>query len=172
MDIKNNVYIWVTKVTKDNENDSILDGRAFDDNLGLGEEKRCYHGNINLVSNKVRKKINCDISPIHFSREGIKWLTKGIDNILETPFLLTSNLKIEHKYSGKVYLKPTKEAEEIFKRDGKGIYPVKSINYLGILENNYGSFKVDLFMKNCSDALESEQIVFTEWDIEAGILKI
>ncbi|HOJ78492.1 MAG TPA: hypothetical protein PLZ08_10485 [Bacillota bacterium] len=171
MDINNNVYIWVTDV-KPHDDVYILDGRAFDDEFGFGgQDLRKYSGDILLISCKELIKINGELGLIHISRRGRLW-TLNNNKIPETPFLLTNNININHKYSDMVSMKPSDDALEVFNRDKKGIYPIISDNFIGVITYEDGSTWLDAFSDVGSEIMEKEEVItFSEWDTEAGTIK-
>lgn len=172
MDIKSNVYIWVTDVKPHENGVYILDGRPFDDEFGLGRENsRRYAGDILLTSYKDSINISGELGLIHISHKGTLW-TIDNSNFPDAPFLLTSNIMVKHKYSGIVSMKPSYEAKEVFNRDIKGIYPIVANNFIGVITYENGGIWIDAFSSVGSEILVNEEIItFSEWDTEAGSIK-
>lgn len=171
MDIKGQVYIWVTDV-KLFEEGYILDGRAFDDEFGFGgEDIRRYSGNVLIVSNNGSINLSSEIGLIHISRKGTLW-TLDSKRLSATPFLLTSNTSIKHKYSGYVELQPSNNAKVIFDKFEKGIYPIVSNNFIGVITYENGAIWLDAFSDTNGEILAKEEVVsFSELGVEAGTIK-
>ncbi|HEX9061481.1 MAG TPA: hypothetical protein VF941_14970, partial [Clostridia bacterium] len=116
-------------------------------------------------------KVNGELGLIHISRKGTLW-TLDNSNFPDTPFLLTSNIMVKHKYSGVVSMKPSNDAKEVFRRDGKGIYPIVANNFIGVITYNSGTIWLDAFSDADNEVLEKEEVItFSEWDTEAGTVK-
>jgi len=167
MDISGKLYIWVTEIKPYEDKNYILDGRPFDDEYGFGlEDLRNYSGDILFVSSKEYTKSKVEIGLAHISRKGTLWTLKT-DYLPITPFLMTSNTLIKHKYSGKISLNPSEEAKQIFNNFQSNIYPIVSTDFIGIIVYTNSSWWLEAFSELDKEILTKEQnIILSESSIE------
>lgn len=146
MDINKEMYIWVDAVFHKNEKESIVfDGNSFDDEMGFGMGKRCYEGEfIQLSKDGSVKKIG-EISMIHYSRFGLKWIVNTDNFMMKLPFLLTSNLAMNHVYSGEIHIILTDRAKKKLDQYSDTNISVISENCIANLSIHERSVFMDIF---------------------------
>ncbi|MFD0671908.1 hypothetical protein [Cohnella sp. GCM10027633] len=170
MDTKKHIYIWVTKAEPFEGANFLLDGIAFDGDFGFGDKNsRSYSGQIIMISFDESVISKGEISTIHISRKGFKWVLES-NQTVATPFLLTNNLTLKKSYSGMVSARLTDFFKMVFERAGTGVYPVIASNFLGIL--HYDNASLYLRAYSAEDLkIKNEKLFFSEWDMEIGIVE-
>lgn len=145
MDISREMYIWVDSVfQRREEGGSVFDGYSFDDELGFGLEKREYEGEFLQISKDRKMKTGGKISMIHYSRSGLKWVAYNV-SFLNLPLLITSNLSVNHIYSGEIQLIPSHETEMALKKYPNNNFAVISESCIGNLIFYEKSIWIDVF---------------------------
>lgn len=168
MDTKEKVYIWVNSLSL-SESGAILDGLAFDGDLGFGDDEvREFQGELALYSEAGKIVVDANLSTTHIAKKGTNWLL-DLKELPDAPFLLSNNLSLVGPVKKSIHLKPTKEAEESFVKDGDSEYPIESEGMIGLLDHRSDGDSLILLAE--SEELlnkSSYNLVFSEWEQDAG----
>jgi len=167
-----NIFIWVTDIIED-ENGSILDGIAFDGDLGFGNDDiRNYHGNLAMYSVDDKSVINSDLSIMHIARKGMVWLINS-KKLPSPPFLLCNKLNLVGPFEKLVDAKLTSGAEQSLESGGYGEYPIYTEEVIGLLNYQDSYYSIIMF----SESKESLTKLYfepylSEWDMKLGKLTV
>lgn len=171
MDIHQYMYLWITESEPFENGGYLLDGLAFDGDFGFGSDgTRSYRGDLTLLTQSESMAIMGEVSTIHISRKGVKWVLET-ERILSPPFLLTNNLDINIQFYGKVKADLTDFSRMIFDRDRRGSYPIAGSNFLGIVSYDNSSLLLQAYSEN-EISINSEKVFFSEWDEEMGTVNL
>lgn len=176
MDINKEMYIWVDTIfQKDIKKGIVIDGNSFDDELGFGMEKRNYEGEFIQLSKDGTVKNFGEISMIHYSRFGLKWIVNANDFAMKLPFLLTNNLTMNHIYSGKICITLTHEAKRKLEKHSDANFAVISENCIANLSTHGEFIFMDIFTdrKNLKFTdLSKEHFCFEGYDDCIGEINV
>lgn len=175
MDINKQMYIWVDTIFRENVDGSgiVVDGNAYGDELGFGMDKRDYTGQFIQISQEGKTNDYGKIDMIHFSRFGLKWNVDSKIPFSKIPFLMTSNLEVNHIFSGEIYLKPSTNAQSVFEKFSNRNFPIVSKKCIGNLNIKESKFYIDVFSDSKIDKSDilNEAFCFAGYDDIIGILK-
>lgn len=162
MDINNHMYLWIDTIVKENQdgNGIIMDGDAYDDELGFGADKRRYEGKFVQVSKEGRIEGNGRIDMVHYLHKGLMWNASNISLALKPPFVITDNLRLRHVFSGYILLTPSINAEEVFARYLGHNLAILSEHCIGSIHVNQKDTYLHVFSDNnylkCLDILQED----------------
>jgi len=168
MDI--NIFIWVTDVLE-NEGGSILDGIAFDGDLGFGNEDiRNFSGNLAAYSQNGRFVIESNLSVMHIANKGMVWSLSS-KQLPRPPFLLSSKLNLIGPVEKTINAELTLDAEKALDDGGYGQYPIIAKDVIGLFKYQENNYSIIIF-SDLERSLEqiSWEPVFSEWDLKVGKL--
>jgi hypothetical protein len=172
MDINEHIYLWVNEIYEERENTSIIiDGIVFDEELGFGKYKRNYNGEIICLSNDRKVISRNEISTIHISHVGLKWIMKNNKDLPIIPFLLTDNINLKLIYDGNVQLNASAEMEETIQRYPQSEFAVYSSKCIGIIKHNCDNhYIIKIFSETDINVngIHNEEFQFSEWDWKIG----
>lgn len=174
MNVETEMYIWIDTIFKEDKIGIVVDGYSFDEEFGLEEDKWHYKGDFSVISRTNDKKLyNGAIGVIHYSRYGCKWVVNCEEKCLIPPFLITSNIKMNLIYTGKIHILPTEELKKAETKYTEGTFQIISENCLANLRITDGSYYIDLFSDvtdmNISD-IYTENFCFVGYDKPIGKL--
>lgn len=146
MEINKEMYIWADTIfQKDIKEGIVIDGNSFDNDLGFGMGKRSYEGEFIQIF-KGGTVINFgEINMIHYSRFGLKWIVNSNGFTMKLPFLLTSNLAMNHIYSGKICITLTHKAKTKLEKHSDVNFAVISENCIANLYTHDKLVFMDIF---------------------------
>ena len=176
MDINKEMYIWVDTVFQKTKKEGIVfDGNSFDNEMGFGFEKRCYEGEFIQLSQNGSVRNFGKVSMIHYSRFGLKWIVNTDNFTMKLPFLLTSNLAVNHVYSGEIQMILTNNAKKKTEKYSDTDFAVISENCIANLSIHESSVFMDIFTDKINFKfadLSKEHFCFEGYDDCIGKINI
>jgi hypothetical protein len=168
--------IWVTEYSLYQLSPLVwkVDGIALDAYHGFGDNKtRYFNGKVVLLSREIKIIQNISISRVHFSRDGFKWLIRETEELLQAPFLISSDLTIKIIFDGNVEISEDYEVVDFSVPDDY-FYPVVTRDWFGVMEIKGGNkARIIAFSPKTDVKVSTDDEVWSiDWDCSIGKVKI